>query len=47
VTNGNKDNYDEKSIKKAKSTIESYLINNFKDIESVKFEGDFFIPWVV
>ena len=42
--NSNKDNFDEETINKAKTTVESYLINNFKDIDSIKFEDDYTHP---
>lgn len=42
--NSYEENFDEETIEKAKSTVESYLINNFKDIDSVKFKNDYSHP---
>jgi hypothetical protein len=36
--NSNSVNYSEETIEKAKASVESYIINNFQDVESVEFK---------
>lgn len=42
--NNEKDKYSDETIQKARQTVESYLRNNYKDIETVEFNNDFSSP---
>ncbi|WLR59092.1 hypothetical protein [Guptibacillus hwajinpoensis] len=36
--NSNSENYSEETIEKAKASVESYIINNYQNVESVEFK---------
>ncbi|MED3737532.1 DUF1433 domain-containing protein [Virgibacillus pantothenticus] len=38
--NPSSNNYDEKIITKAKNTVESYLVNNYQNINEIEFSDD-------
>lgn len=38
--NSTNQNYDEKTIDKAKETVESFLRNNYEEINSIEFSND-------
>lgn len=38
--NTNKDNFDDETITAAKNTVESYIRNNYIDIDTVEFDDD-------
>ncbi|WP_289890884.1 DUF1433 domain-containing protein [Virgibacillus pantothenticus] len=38
--NSSNSNYDEKTIDKAKKTVESYLQNNYENVNEVEFSND-------
>jgi Protein of unknown function (DUF1433) len=44
VVNSNKENLDEDTIQKAKEIAESYLKNNYKDIDEIEFSDDYSSP---
>ncbi|CDQ41952.1 DUF1433 domain-containing protein [Virgibacillus salexigens] len=44
IVNSNKSDFDDETIKKAKNTAESYLKNNFKNINSIEFNEDYSNP---
>lgn len=44
AVNSDKENLDENTIQKAKNTAESYLKNNYKNIDKIEFSDDYSSP---